>query len=269
MSQSPAEQNITPEEAGVAARWSGAPDPRFTPEDIELLSDLCMDLYIRGYRSARRMKEALDRSAERGVFINREDRPELTFIPNKGDGGFTIELVRYLHEIARQRVYFDKLRIETPEEAMRGDLNKLEHIEAIAWRKITELENSLDKDDVRGLFKATATILASQERRAKLLGLDSSTLIVTPKASESVAARIVQATLARTKRSTKAYGSETEESPESTAVAMLKERNLDDEDEDDNDEPDATTPAGNADGGEAKPLEAAEAGAIQDTPSPS
>lgn len=253
-----------PEESGaVRQRWASAPDPRFNPDDYELLADLCVDLYIRGYRTVRKMKECLDRCVERGVFINREDRIVLSFMPIAGEGGFSMKLIAYLFEIARQKVYYDKLNIETPEEAMRHDLNVIDHVESIAWRKITELENSLDKDDVRGLFKGLQTILASQERRAKLLGLDSTTLVVTPRSSESVAGRIIAATLARTKRKTVAYGPDEEpEGPDDTALSMLKERNLDDEDEE---EPHDDTNPDNA-GGEAKALNPVEEGALPNAP---
>lgn len=243
---------MNPDEKKIAPldrrfNYEGCPDGAFSPDDLEVILEICTDLYCFGYRSPLKMQAIMNRGLTEGLFDRLAGR-QPDYLPHPSDG-FSYEFVKWAFERVRLRI--GRRMPKTPEEYLKEDFETMRQLEAGVLQQI--LRNQTARGNAGIHLSAVSTYLQLVERRHKMLGLDATTLIVQTKAADTVVGKILKDIMERhpaSRASSKLYDGAPApvdpvmeiDDPEAQALALLNERNYDDGKP--NDEPKPDEPAG-------------------------
>lgn len=201
-------------------QFPACPDQAFSPEDVELIVEVATDLYCYGWRTVRKMRAVMNQGLREGMFERFSgERP--TYLPTP-DEGFSFEFVKWIFDVARLRI---ARRVpDRPMEILEEDLEALRTMESSALQFV--LRNSGTQGNASKYLSGISTWLQLLERKHRLLGLETQTLVVHDELANTTLGRALAQVMEkypRTKEAAALYGSKRLEG-EDGALALLNER---------------------------------------------
>lgn len=227
--------------------YEGCPDGAFSPDDLEVILEICTDLYCFGYRAPLKMQAIMNRGLTEGLFDRLAGR-QPDYLPHPSEG-FSFPFVKWAYERVRLRI--GRRIPKDPGDYLKEDFETMRQLESGVLQQI--LRNQTARGSAATHLAAVSTYLQLVERRHKMLGLDATTLIVQTKAADTVVGKILKDIMAKhpaTKAATDGlFDGATDpvldlDDPEAQALALLNERTYDDGKPNDEPKPDDGQPAG-------------------------